>query len=57
MSIYAKEFEQFIISGFREETLNSLVPGGQAARFLDIVRKINEVEKVFSEEVCLDKYF
>ncbi len=46
MSIYSQEFENYIISGFRDETLNSLVPGSKQERFLYLVKKINNLEKV-----------
>jgi hypothetical protein len=44
MSIYTKEYEQFIISDFREESLATLIPGSDAEKYLKIVRKINSID-------------
>jgi hypothetical protein len=38
---FANEYEQFIISGYREESLSTLVPGSEPDEFLKILRKIN----------------
>lgn len=57
MSIFAKEYEQYIISGFREESLSTLVPGSDADKYLKILRKINSAEEAMSTEVNIISIF
>ena len=46
MTTYAKEYENYIISGFREESLSTLVPGSNAEKYISLVRRINDMEKL-----------
>lgn len=43
--MFTNEYEQFIISGFREETLSTMIPGSDAEKYLKIVRKIANVSR------------
>jgi hypothetical protein len=46
MTTYAKEYENYIISGFREESLSTLVPGSNSEKYINLIRRINEMEKL-----------
>jgi hypothetical protein len=46
MTTYAKEYENYIISGFREENLSTLVPGSDAEKYINIFRKVNSMESL-----------
>jgi hypothetical protein len=51
MSTFVKEFENYIISDFREETLATLVPGSESEYFIKLIRRINNMEKEDPEKV------
>jgi hypothetical protein len=51
MTTFAKEYEQYIISGFREESLNTLTPGGEAEAYFNLARTISQIEKEFPKNV------
>lgn len=51
MSAFSKEFEQYILSDFREECLSSLVPGGISEKYFNLCRRINNFENQDHEKV------
>ena len=46
MTTYAKEYENYIISGFREESLSTLVPESNSEKYINLIRRINDMEKL-----------
>ncbi len=51
MVTFAKEFENFIINDFREESLATLVPGSEADNYIKLIRRINNIENENVEHV------
>jgi hypothetical protein len=51
MGTFAKEFEHYIISEFREESLVSLIPGGQPQQYLNLCKRLNDFQNQISEDV------
>ncbi len=49
MTTYAKEYENYIISGFREENLATLVPGSEAEKYINLVKRVNSMESLDKE--------
>ncbi len=49
MTTYAREYENYIISGFREESLATLVPGSEAEKYINLVKKVNLMENLDKE--------
>lgn len=44
MVTFVKEFEQYILSDFKEESLISIVPGSQAEVYIQFVNAYKEME-------------
>ena len=53
MAKYVKEFETYIISDKRDETLRTIVPNTEADLYLKIIKQLNNLdhEKKFPIEV------
>jgi len=51
MGTFAKEFEQYIISEFMEESLVSLIPGGQSEQYFNLCKRLNDFQNQNSEDV------
>lgn len=49
MTTYAKEYENYIISGFREENLATLVPGSEAEKYINLVKRVNSMDSLDKE--------
>ncbi len=54
MTKYVKEFESFVISDKRPETLDSIIPNSEAEYFLKIISALNNLKEddEFPQEVC-----
>lgn len=48
---YVKEFEQFILSENKEESIMTMIPGSVADQFLHISQKLNKINQEFPESV------
>ena len=48
---YVKEFEQFILSENKEESIMTMIPGSIADQFLQITQKLNNISEEFPQSV------
>jgi hypothetical protein len=45
MVTFVKEFEQYILNECRSESILSVIPGSEADVYLEILKKMHEMEK------------
>ena len=51
MVSFAKEFESFILSDNKEDSLLTIVPGSEAELYLQILNKLKAISNEFPKEV------